>query len=69
VRNRNKQTAKPNKAIAHARKRMGGFPPREPRPLDPFIEWLADKARQGAVIHSYDEAREAYALEQREKNK
>lgn len=50
----------PNKTVARARRAMGGFPAKPPKPSDAFIDWVAEQARAGASFKSADEAREAF---------
>lgn len=53
----------PNKTVGRWRQQVG-FPEREPRPADPFIEWLATYARENpgpCPWRTVAEAREAYA--------
>lgn len=56
--------ANPNKTVAAARRRMGGFTPHS-RPVDPFIHWLAEEAVKGTEFASELEARAAFAEHQR----
>lgn len=58
--------ANPNKTVAAARRRMGGFPPRHPRPIEPFTQWLIDYARSHSgpcPWATIEEARAAYDAE------
>lgn len=55
----------PNKTVAAARKRMGGFPPKPANPArdprrDPFMAWVFDQARAGASFANEAEARAAF---------
>lgn len=55
--------ANPNKTVAAARRRMGGFPARPPKPADDFMQWVFDKAIAGHSFKSEDEARKAFEKE------
>lgn len=55
--------ANPNKTVAAARRRMGGFPNRAPRPVDDFIQWVAEQARAGVTFNSVEQATEAFQAE------
>ncbi len=36
----------PNKTVAAARRKMGGFPAHEPRPKDPFFVWFFEQVQK-----------------------
>jgi hypothetical protein len=55
-----REASGPNKTVAAARRRMGGFPVREPRP-DAFMDWLSGQAKAGVTFKSHEEAEAAYA--------
>jgi hypothetical protein len=55
-----REASGPNKTVAAARRMMGGFPAREPRP-DAFMDWLSGQAKAGVTFKSHEEAEAAYA--------
>lgn len=52
--------ANPNKTVAKARARMGGFGPRSPQPVSDFMAWVFEQAAAGNRFSSEEAAREAF---------
>lgn len=55
--------ANPNKTVAKARARMGGFPSKPPRQHSEFMSWVFDQARSGRSFKSEEEAKYAFDSE------
>lgn len=58
--------ANPNKTVAAARRRLGGFPPKPDNPArdpnnDPFMAFIFAQSRAGVSFGTEAEAREAFA--------
>lgn len=53
----------PNKTVAAARRKMGGFPARPSKPVtDPFMLFLFDEARRGNRFETEEAARLAFEM-------
>ena len=57
------EMANPNKTAAAARRKMGGFPQRPPRPHSDFMVWVFAQAIAGRSFKSEAEARAAFDAE------
>lgn len=55
--------ANPNKTVAAARRRMGGFAPRPARDPGEFMNWVFEQAAKGRSFKSDEEARAAFEAE------
>lgn len=60
----------PNKTVAAARKKMGGFPPKPANPArdperDPFMAFVFATAKAGGTFKDMDEARAAFEAQQK----
>jgi hypothetical protein len=52
--------ANPNKTVLNARRKIGGFPTRDPKPVDEFTEWLCAQARSGASFSTLEDAKQEF---------
>lgn len=52
--------ANPNRTVLNARRKIGGFPNKPPKPLDDFMQWVGEKALNGIIFTSLEEAQSEF---------